>query len=161
MRKFNIALLFTIFITLPQTLYSLDRKDFDSIVDFSVTIKTLSLYGKTDPSYIHTDKLFLLNGSVSGISFVDPKKENFAVRVELIYGEWVGLEDVKSYFCTVIFQGPEFYSLFPRRRPKNPSPDIISPNNRVLVVAKVINRVTDESGEPHWLLEGFHVRRIR
>ena len=161
MRKFNVALLITILIILPGALHSLDRKDFDAIVDFSITIKTLNLHGETDPSFLDTDKLLLLNGTVSSISFVNPKQENFVVQVELVSGEWVGLEEVKSYNCTVIFQGSEFYRLFPRRRPKNPSPDMISANNRVLVVAKAQNRVTNEAGELHWLLEGFYIRRIR
>ena len=106
-------------------------------------------------------KLLLLNGTVSSLNFVNPDKEDFLMQMELVSGEWIGLEDVRSYRCHIIFKGPEFHRIFPRRLPKKPSSYMISANDRILVAARALNQIQTETGEAIWRLEGFHVRRIR
>ena len=141
---------------------ALGRESFDRIVDFSVTIKTLSqMPPAQEADFLKSGKLFLLNGTVTGILFVNPDEEGFSVRVELVSGEWLGLEEVKSYRCTVSFKGKEYFGFFPRRLPQNPTADMIAVNDRILVVARALQRASGEKGEPAWLLEGFHIRRLR
>lgn len=148
-------------ILIQPSIFSFDQDDFDRIVDFSVTIKTLNqITGADTPSFLNEQKLLLLNGTVTNISFINSKKENFKVQVELVAGEWMGLEEVKSYHCLVLFEGQQYFSLFPKRIPRKPSSTIITANDNIIVVAKALKPITTEGDEGKWLLQGFYVRVI-
>ncbi len=166
MKKISGFALTTILLLLISTpaLFSVDKADFDNIIDFSVTIKTLNqmAVGEGSPaSSIDLNKLFLLNGTASSITIINSKENEFQVLVDLVSGEWLGLEDVKSYHSLILFEGPEFYRIFPKRKPKQPVPGLITPNDRIMVVARAIRLVTTETGKKSWLLKGFYVRSIR
>ena len=96
---------------------ALSRGDFDRVVDFSVTLKTLAAAaeGRTP---LPTGRMLLLSGTVSDVTILNKDQATFKVRIELITGEWIGLEDVKAYACYVEFSGPEFFKVFPIRAPR-------------------------------------------
>ena len=145
-------------LVLVSPLYAFDRQDFDRIVDFSVTIKTLA--GLSEPGGL-SGRLLLLDGTVASMQFLDPEEASFAVELELAGGEWIGTEDVKIYLCRVRFHGPQYFRLFPRRAARNPGPSQIVPNDRILVLARLAGRAAAEDGTPLWVLEGLHVRPLR
>ena len=85
--------------------FGLSRADFDRVVDFSVTLKDLSAVADgREP--LPSGKLVILNGTVSDVNVISKDEGSFRVRIELITGEWIGTEDVKSYTCYVDFTGP-------------------------------------------------------
>jgi hypothetical protein len=146
----------------PGILIAYDQGDFDRIVDFSFTIKELNrLPADRIPAFLAAGRLLVLNGTVAGVRFIDNNEESFQVAVELVSGEWLGLEDVQSYRCTVLFRGSRFFPVFPQRAPRNPGQDIVSANDRILVAASPLEKVTGDGGEEIWILEGLHVRRLR
>jgi hypothetical protein len=98
---------------------------------------------------------------VTSLQFLDAEEASFALEMELVSGEWIGLEDVKIYRCRVRLRGPAFFQQFPRRAPKNPGDAQVVLNDRVLVVARAVARVGDEPGQSLWLLDGLYVRPIR
>jgi hypothetical protein len=160
MKMRMICLLFILLI--PGNLFAYDQADFDRIVDFSLTLKELNRLPAAEiPAFLAGGKLLLLNGTVAGVSFIDNSEENFQVAVELVSGEWLGLEDVRSYRCTVLFRGSRFFPLFPSRAPRNPEQDFVSANDRILVAASALDKISTDGGEVIWLLEGLHVRRLR
>ena len=160
MRMRMICLL--VILLLPGSLFAYDQSDFDRIVDFSFTLKQLNQLPTADiPAFLAADKLLVLNGTVANVRFIDSDEENFQVELELVAGEWEGLENVRSYRCTVLFRGSRFFPVFPRRAPKNPAQEFVSANDRILVTAKAIDKISGEGDEAIWLLEGLHVRRIR
>jgi hypothetical protein len=160
MRMRMICLLFILL--LPASLFAYDQGDFDRIVDFSFTLKELNqLPPPQVPAFLDAGKLLVLNGTVAAIRFIDNDEQSFQVEVELVSGEWLGLEDVRSYRCLVLFQGSRFFPVFPRRPPRNPSRELVSANDRILVTAKPLGKVSVGGDEALWLLEGLHVRRIR
>jgi len=112
-------------------------EDFDAVVDFSVTLKALA---GTDEAaaraYGLQDRYLLLDGTVTAIQFLEPDEERFRAQVELVAGEWIGLEEVRSYRCYLLFQGRRFFRLLPRRAPRSPDASLILPNDRILVVAR-------------------------
>jgi len=112
-------------------------EDFDAVVDFSVTLKALA---GTDEAaaraYGLKDRYLLLDGTVTAIQFLEPDEERFRAQVELVAGEWIGLEEVRSYRCYLLFQGRRFFRLLPRRAPRSPDASLILPNDRILVVAR-------------------------
>jgi hypothetical protein len=143
---------------LASPLYAFDRQDFDRIVDFSVTIKTLA--GLSEAGGL-SGRLLLLDGTVASMQFLDPAENSFAVELELAGGEWIGTEDVKIYLCRVRFRGQEYFRRFPLRAPRAPGPSEILLNDRILVVARLAGRAVAEDGAPLWVLEGLHVRALR
>lgn len=147
---------------LPGSLFAYDQRDFDQVVDFSTTLKELNLLSEAEiPAFLAAGKLLVLSGTVSAVRIIDDSEENFQVVLDLVSGEWLGLEDVRSYRCSVLFQGSRFSSVFPRRAPRNPGPEVIVANDRVLVAARAIEKISLAGGEQTWLVEGLHVRRIR
>jgi hypothetical protein len=161
-RRLFFAFVFLLTVLLGPGLSALSRDDFNRVVDFTVTIKSLSEVPKEkEAEFLKASKILLLNGTVASLSFLNPEEDRFSVQVELISGEWEGLEAVKSYRCAVIFQGSQYFRTFPARPPRNPDPSVVAPNNRILAVVRPIRIITGEDGRPLWLLEGFFVRRLQ
>ena len=146
-------------VVLASALYGLEQDDFDRIVDFTITIKTLNQLQTAES--LKADKFLILDGTVSNITIVQSDKDSFQVLVELVSGEWIGLEDVRSYHCTVLFEGSEFHAVFPSRPPRNPTASVITTNDRILVAARTLSTEINKNGELSCLLKGIHVRRLR
>ena len=139
---------------------AITRSDFDRVVDFSVSLKTVAA-AADGKAALPEGKLFLLDGTVSDVSILDKEQGSFRARIELITGEWIGTEDVKSYSCWIEFSGPAFFKLFPARAPKDPTPDMVFLNSRLLVVARTIGVTTSHQGEKRMLMEGLSTRVIK
>jgi hypothetical protein len=147
--------LFSSAVALPAA----SRADFDRVVDFSVTLKTLAAAADgTEP--MPAGRMLVLSGTVSAVTIVNKEEATFRVRIEIITGEWVGLEDVKSYASFVDYAGQEFFAVFPARAPAKPGPDIVVQGSRVLVVARAAGVTTTPLGEKRTLLEGAYIRAI-
>jgi hypothetical protein len=142
--------------------FSIDAGDFDAVADFSVTIKTLSRLDEASASaYGLMNRFLLLDGTVTNILVLDNNEESYLVQVELVSGEWIGLDEVRSYSCWVLFSGPRFANVFPARVPRNPPPGVISSNDAILIVAKPLQTVEIAEGETAWVLEGIYARSLR
>jgi hypothetical protein len=133
------------------------HSDFDKIVDFSVTLKSLSAAASGSVP-LPTGRMVFLSGTVSDVTILDAKEATFKVRIEIITGEWIGTEDVKAYASYVEFTGPEFFAVFPARAPRTATPGVIAANSRVLVVAKPTGIITTPTGEKQVLLDGAYIR---
>jgi hypothetical protein len=137
---------------------AISRTDFEKVVDFSVTLKTVAAAAAGEAA-LPANRLFILNGTVSEITFLNKEKASFQVRIRLISGEWVGLEEVKMYTCLVTFSGPRFFPDFPARPPKDPGPDTVLADTRILVVARALGPVALASGEGKVMaMEGLFLR---
>lgn len=162
MKRATAAAAFLLLLFIVSASYCLESPDFDAVVDFSVTIKTLSGLDETAAkAYGLMDRFLLLDGTVTNLLVLDPKKDSYTVQLELVSGEWIGLEEVRSYSCWVLFSGPQFAAVFPRRVPRKPPPGIVANNSHILVVARALQKVEVAEGQSAWVLEGVHVRRLR
>jgi hypothetical protein len=156
------SLLILMLLLLSTGAFSISKNELDRVIDFSVTVKTLErLDPVTARDYRLDERYLLLDGTVSTIEVVDPEESRYQVVVELVSGEWIGLEEVRSYRCLVLFGGPEFARIFPRRAPRDAGPRVITPNDRVLIVARLLEPVQWSEGESVWVLEGTYVRPLR
>ena len=81
-------------------------------------------------------------------------------RIELITGEWIGLEDVKAYSCYVDFAGSEYFRMFPARPPRGANRDLVMLNSRVLVVGRVVDVSATPTGAKRVLVDGIYIRSI-
>jgi hypothetical protein len=84
----------------PAILPALSHADLDRVIDFSVTLKSLASAADSGAP-IPAGRTVLLSGTVSDVNIINKDPAGFKVRIELITGEWIGLEDVKSYFCYI------------------------------------------------------------
>jgi hypothetical protein len=142
--------------------FSIDTGDFDAVADFSVTVKTLSqLDEATATAYGLMDRFLLLDGTVTNILVLDANEESYLVQIELVSGEWIGLDEVRSYSCWVLFAGSRFAGVFPARVPRNPPPGVITANDQILIVAAPLQTVEIAEGETAWVLEGIYARPLR
>ncbi|HEY9594583.1 MAG TPA: hypothetical protein VHE79_08900 [Spirochaetia bacterium] len=138
---------------------ALSRSDFDRVVDFGVTLKTLSAAAE-GKAPLPGGRMVVLTGTVSDITIVNRERATFKARIELTTGEWIGLEDVKAYSCYVDFAGGEYFNVFPARAPREPVPGTIVSNARALVVGRVVGIVDASNGEKRVLLDGAWIRSI-
>jgi len=161
MRRLTFFLLFlSVFFTI-QNAGALTKTDFDSVVDFSVTLRKLSYALKADTSVkINPEKFIVAYGTVTSVSFLNRKKDTYKVRLELVSGEWIGLEDVKSYRVYVDFEGPDYYSIIPARRPRTIGSKVVVKDSRVLIVAKIVKPIEIPLSGKYWLLKGVYIRKI-
>jgi len=136
------------------------RGDFDAVVDFSVSLKSLAAAAAGE-AVLPPGRLFILEGIVSELTVLDKEAGSFRARIELISGEWIGTEEVKSYTCLVDFSGPAYAAFFPARPPRDPGPGVVVLNARLLVVARPVGSVAGPQGGRRILLEGVHYRVLR
>jgi hypothetical protein len=153
----SVPVLACVFFLIGTALPALSRADLDKIIDPSVTLKTLSAVADGKAS-LSAARMVLLTGTVSDVSILDKEEESFRVRIELITGEWIKLEDVKSYACYVEFSGPEYFKVFPARAPREATPGVIATNSRVVIIGKPLRVVDTPLGAKHVLVEGVLVR---
>jgi hypothetical protein len=140
-------------------LSAVPHSDFDRIVDFSVTLKGLAA-AATGSVPLPTGRMVFLSGTVDDVTILDATEATFKVRIEMITGEWIGVEDVKSYACYVEFSGSEFFKTFPARAPRTATPGVIASNSRVLVVGKPVGIVTTPLGAKQVLVDGAYIRDV-
>jgi hypothetical protein len=138
---------------------ALSRADIERVLDFSVTLKTLAA-AADGKAPLPSGKMLLLSGTVSDISILSKDEGSFRVRVELINGEWVGLEDVKAYACYVEFAGPEFFKVFPARPPRTATPGVVVLDSRVVVIGAAQDVTATPLGEKRVRVQGAYIRVI-
>jgi hypothetical protein len=138
---------------------ALSTADFDRVVDFSVTLKSLASASE-GKSALPTGRMVVLSGTVSDVNVLSKEEAGFRVRIEVITGEWIGMEDVKSYSCLVDFSGAEFFKVFPARTPPQGTPDVVTKNSRVVLVGRPIDFAKTPAGERRVLVEGAYIRVI-
>jgi hypothetical protein len=136
------------------------RAAFDRIVDFSVTLKTVSAAAAGEVA-LPANRLLLLEGSISEIVVLDDRPETWKVRVELMAGEWLGVDEVRGYRCWVTFAGPDYADVFPAEVPDEPSPDYLPLHARVLVLGRALAPAVTPLGEKVMTVEGLAVRASR
>ena len=145
---------------LGAALFSQNRYDFDSRVDFSLTLKELNaLIEKGRTGAAPTQKIVILSGTLSNIAFLDETTGSYAVQVELTGGEWINVEEVKSYRVLINFSGREFEKYFNKLRGPDAPAEKIEINSSVIIAAQILSTVS-YNGKTVWLLKGFHVRKI-
>lgn len=159
MKKLFIILI--IFTVCNMQTFSLNQSDFDGKVDFSITLKALNdLIEKGDTNGVPTQKFIIISGTISNIAILDETGDGYLVEVELTGGEWIDVEEVKSYKVIIRFSGPEFQKYFNKQRGIQAPKEKIDANSSVLIVAKVLTTTTTRGEKTIWLLKGFYVRKL-
>lgn len=85
---------------------------------------------------IPSDRYYLIPGTVTSISTLDPNPETFYSEVEFSSARWIGQQEIQSYDSLLVFLDPSFASRLPQRSPRNPPENIIEKNSRGMAVAE-------------------------
>jgi len=141
------------------SLPALSHADLDRVIDLSATLKSLATAAEQG-SALPQGRTVLLSGTVSDVAILSKDEAGFKVRIELITGEWIGLEDVKAYTCYVEFTGPEYARLFPARPPREANRQLVTLNSRVLILGRVVGITTGPQGVRRVLVDGAYIRSI-
>jgi hypothetical protein len=131
------------------------RAAFDGIVDFSVTMKTVAAAAAGEAT-LPANRLVLLEGTFTEIVVLDDRPGHWTVRIELMAGEWIGVDEVRGYRCWVTFSGSAWADVFPADVPETPAPAYIPLHS--LVLAGSPAPVTTPEGERVMSLKGLAIR---
>jgi len=83
------------------------------------------------------------------------------VAVELVSGEWIGTDEVRSYHALLIVSGPESFDVFVRRRTPEPGSPVITTGAKIAALVSIIEPVELTGGTAAWLAQGHHIRAVR
>ncbi len=157
----NVLAAALMFVLTSGAAFGVDLSDFGAVVDFDESLKSLSLSVREVRDPAPDGRLLMLDGVVSAIEVLDPEEESFSARIELVTGEWEGLERVVLYSAYVDIGGPEFFSRIPTRRNRSSSADAITANGGMLVIGRFDGVTTDSDGNPVPVVEGLYLRPLQ
>ncbi len=149
-----------LFLNISFFIFGQTIEEFNSLVNFSVTLKELNAASSAGSIDALTDKFLIVSGAVATRKVVDPKKETYLGEIELINGEWVGVEQAIRYRCVLLLKGPEFAAAIPARRSRQANPAEILLNSRIMVLGKVIDLREYDDGSVVPVLQVFYIRFI-
>jgi|GEM_PF-1038484 len=152
-------LFFFLIVITVLTVSGESKKDFDSIVDFSLTFKDLFEEVNRGKS-IDSDRYIVIDGSITARIVLNKEEENFSAELEVVNGNWKGLEEVEIYKCIVVLKGTDFFKRIPVKRSRKKLPNEIELNSRVLIVGKIVSVRKDDDGILIPVLEAIYVRPI-
>ncbi|MEW5814315.1 MAG: hypothetical protein AB1798_02825 [Spirochaetota bacterium] len=152
-------LFFFIFLSITSLLLSESLNDFYKIVDFNITLKELDNF-MAEGKESSINGLLILDGTVASKSIINQEETDFLAEIELVNGEWVGLEAVKMYKCIVRLAGPDFFARIPQRRTQDQVKNEIVENTHVLVIGKLID-ARNLSGQRIPVVQGYFIRNIQ
>lgn len=107
---------------------------------FLETIKSLNIDSDSHiNSLIENETWMILDGSLSSLTLLSGKKEDYLLEALLVQGEWKGLDQVLKYECKLIFQGNDWKEIIPDKTPRRVKEGMILLNTHVLVLGKVVS----------------------
>jgi len=106
---------------------------------FTVTVKDLSISSADELNLlVESETLLLLDGSLSSLTLLSGKEEEYLLEALLVQGEWKNLDEVIKYECRLIFQGNSWKEIVPDRTPRKVSEGMILLNSHVLVLGRLV-----------------------
>lgn len=114
-------------------------EEFNQIINFEDSIETLAeLVRSQQYDQIDVERYFILEGAVASTQIFNPDPETFQAVIELVSSRWIGLEEIEVYHVYVLVEGPEYAVRLPQRLPRDPGPEIIQAQQRLVVVGPFI-----------------------
>ena len=167
MKKIGICLAITLTCA-ASFAFGVDKAELDEVVTFEESLKSLALAVRGEAEPPPQDKVLIIDGVVSGVQVIDAEEESFRARIELVSGEWQGLENIMMYKTYVDIAGAEFFHRVPSRANRRPTGGAIETNNRIVVAGRFEGETAKEEGleeegegAPIPVLEAFYVLTLQ
>ena len=132
----------------------------DKSLDFSITLKALNKLILEEYDSNLLKKIVILDGKINTIEYLNNSFEQFSVILELVKGEWIGLDEIATYRCLILFEGSQFVENFNYEEQSNSNLTHITPKSRVIVAGKIRQKVELDSDTLIWLVDGLYIRKI-
>ena len=149
-----------VFLGISLHIFGQTEEEFNQIIDFDVTIRSLAIAASGEDMESLPDRLVLIDGTVVSRLVIDANADTYVGQIELIGGEWIGVEEVVMYRCLLLLEGPKFANAIPARRSRTKHPDEIDLNSRILVVGSLLGLFDMEDGTTVAVLDAIHVRQM-
>lgn len=156
MKKFLIFIVLIITLSLQaQENYSTSPHNFS----FLETIKSLNIDSDSHINDLIENKTWIIvDGSLSSITLLSGRNEDYLLEALLVQGEWKGLDEVLKYECKLIFQGNDWKEVVPDKTPRTVKEGMILLNSHVLVLGQVISfEKNDNRKIPYLLVDQIRV----
>ncbi|MDR1317539.1 MAG: hypothetical protein LBK13_11775 [Spirochaetales bacterium] len=143
-----------------SVLSSLEKKDFDRIVDFSLDLKGISRAVQTpgfDPR--GHERVVIFEGAVNGILVLNAEPGDFLAEIEVAGGEWEGTQSISVFRVFVYVMGPEFARRIAVDTDEG-GQDAISRNARILVAGSIDSVYTSEADGKNYAVILAHYIRV-
>ena len=158
MARKTLALLF---LCIPFLIFGQSFEDFNGVIDFDTTLAELDkIAANGDPEALPS-RFVIIDGAVASRLVVNPDTADFVGELQIVSGEWLGVERVVRYECILVLAGPEFASAIPSRRSRGANPKEIGLNTRILAVAKAIGLHEREDGTRVPVLQAYYIRKLQ
>lgn len=106
-------------------------------------------------------QVLVIDGTAASITVYSMDPADFYVELELVGGAWQGLEDVEVYSAFVILDDPAFSNRVAERVPRDPPPELILRNERVLVAGRLVGVAETPAGDAVPVIQAFDLRPLR
>ncbi|MBN1687009.1 MAG: hypothetical protein JW852_10160 [Spirochaetales bacterium] len=150
-----------LFLCIPCFIFGQSVEDLNAIIDFATTLRELDQIAQSGNQDALPSKFVIIDGVVSAREVLNPDTADYVGQLNLVSGEWIGVERVVRYECILLLVGPEFASAIPARRSRSANPNEIELNTRVLAVAEAIGLYQLEDGTIVPVLQAHHIRKIQ
>lgn len=139
-----------------------DPEVFRSSVDVRSSLATLTR-AVDDPVEWErlTNRVLLLDGVAASLAVYVDEADEYYAEIELITGAWHGVERVEVFRAWVVLDDPLFSGRLAERAPRDPDPELILRNDRILVAARILDRFTEPDGTVVPVLGAFEIRPMR
>ncbi len=133
---------------------------FDSIVDFSITLRELAeIAAEREAGSVADEPLIIVDGYIASVVVTDDTDGSFSADIELVDGEWLDLDEVRAYRAVAVAEGERFRERIPRRpRPSAPRDHIVAGRHGIAVARLVDIREDEARGGRLPVLEIVHFR---
>lgn len=141
MKKLAYVVLVTVLLALVATpgISQVSPDAFEELINFEDSIESLATLIRTGAyDQIDVDRYYVLDGSVASTQIFNPNPESFQAVIELVSSQWIGLERIEAYHIYVLVEGPDYAVRIPERMPRDPGPEVIQTNQRLLVIGPFI-----------------------
>lgn len=134
----------------------------DEMIDLSATLRSLDDILRAEQfDRLPWDRAVILSGAIASIDHLVPEEDEFQVLLELVDGEWLNPAEIRTYRAYILASGSDYLPRFPVRLPRDPGPEVIVTNQRVLVIGWIVDVWEDFDGSLAVVVDAANIRRIR
>lgn len=139
-----------------------DPEVFRNTIDVGSSLATLTR-AVDDPQEWNrlVGRILLLDGVASSVAVYVDEDDEYYAEIELVSGAWHGVERVEIYRAWVVVDDPAFSGRILERAPREPVPDSILRNDRLLVAARILDLFTEPDGVVVPVLGAYGIRTLR
>ena len=156
-----IRILAFLFLCIPALIFGQSIEDFNDVIDFNITLGDLDKIAMSGNPDALPSTFLIIDGAVASRIVINSNAAEFVGELQIVGGEWKGVEEVVRYECILVLVGPEFASAIPARRSRRANPKEIGLNTRILAVAKAIGLHEREDGSIVPVLQAYYIRKIQ